>query len=249
MNGLLQCSKGSNLKVDFKWSLKEIPTVGFYRELHNFLRKWPSSRSLTKVVIGRYYTCIDPQIYHKNMCSRPDNVYHFIERVALSDKPFSARMSYGHDATLKRLHKKVCVSSNEVEELSSKVMAQQEEITEMKREVEIAKAEVSDAKCALQEVMHQLKIAQKQRDITCTKVKKYQEELEVAVNDFIHLEDEVLSRNEELTKLICDLKAEIAALSCSKVSLLGNSTEQSVSRQRMVVRFTHMPSDSCITLF
>lgn len=30
------------------WSLKEIPTVGFYRELHNFLKKWPLSCSVTE---------------------------------------------------------------------------------------------------------------------------------------------------------------------------------------------------------
>ena len=228
MEGLLQCSQGHKLKVDIKWSLKEVPTVGFYRELHNFLRKWPLSRSMTKVAIGRFYTCIDPQLYYKNMCSRPDNVYQFIERVALSEKPFSAPMSYGHDATLKHLRKKVCVSSNDVNQLSCKVMAQQEEITEMKREVEIAKAEVSDTKCALQEVMHQLQIAEKQRDIASTKVQKCQEELEVTIDDFVHFEDKVLSRNEELTKVVCELKSEIADLSSSTVSLLGNSTEQSV---------------------
>ena len=147
-------------------------TVGFYRELHNFLRKWPVSHSITKVAIGRFYICIDPQLYQKSMCGRPDNVYQFIERVVLSDKPFSAPMLYGHDTTVKRLHKEVHMYSDEVMELSSKVMAQQEELTEMQQEVEIAKAEVSDTKHALNDVMRQLQIARKQCDSTRMKVQK-----------------------------------------------------------------------------
>lgn len=226
---LSQCSQAGNLPVDVEWMLKDTPTVGFYRELHTFLRKWPVSRSLTKVAIGRLYVCIDPQLYRKGMCSRPNNVYQFIERVALSDMPSSAPMSYGHDATVKRLHKELSVYSNEVEELSSKVREQEEELTEMKREVERARAEVSDAQCALNDVMRQLHIAEKQRDSACTKVHKYQEKLEVTVGDGIHFEDEILEKNDELTRVVSDLKAEIAALSSSNVALLGNKTEQSVS--------------------
>ena len=160
------------LPVRVKWLLRETPTVGFYRERHNFLRKWPVSRSITKVAIGRFYICIDPQLYHKSMCGRPDNVYQFIERVALSDRPFSTPMLYGHDKTVKRLHKEVHMYSDEVKELSSKVMAQQEELTDVQREVEIAKAEVSDTKRALNDVMRQWQIARKQCDSTRTKVQK-----------------------------------------------------------------------------
>ena len=129
-----------------------------------FLRKWPVSRSLTKVLIGRLYVCIDPQLYRKGVCSRPDNVYQFIERVALSDRPSPAPMSYGLDATVKRLHKELSVYSNEVEELSSRAKKQEEELTKMKRDVERARVEVNDAKCALNDVMRQFHIAEKQRD-------------------------------------------------------------------------------------
>ena len=121
--------------------LKETPTVGFYRELHIFLKKWPVSRALTKVSLGRFYVSIDPQLYSKGMCGRPDNVYQFIERVVSSDRDLSAPMSYGHIATVERLRKERCVCSNEVEELSTKVKEQQEEITFNEGEVERAKAE------------------------------------------------------------------------------------------------------------
>lgn len=36
------------------WSLRGIPNVEFYRKLHNFLKKWSKSRSLTKTCIGRF---------------------------------------------------------------------------------------------------------------------------------------------------------------------------------------------------
>ena len=119
--------------------------------------------------------------------------------------------------------------ANEVEELSSKFKEQQEELTKMKREVERAKAEVSDAKCTLSDVMRQLHIAQKQHDTASTKVRKYQEKLEDTIGDFIHFEDEILEKNDELTRLVSDLKAEIVALSSSNVALLGSGTEESVS--------------------
>jgi hypothetical protein len=118
---LLQCSQAKILPVDVDWTLKETPTVGFYRELHIFLKKWPVSRALTKVALGRFYVSIDPQLYSKGMCGRPDNVYLFIERVVSSDRDLSAPMSYGHIATVERLRKERCVYSNEVEELSTKV--------------------------------------------------------------------------------------------------------------------------------
>ena len=119
--------------------------------------------------------------------------------------------------------------ANEVEELSSKFKEQQEELTKMKREVERAKAEVSDAKCTLSDVIRQLHIAQKQRDTASTKVRKYQEKLEDTIGDFIHFEDEILEKNDELTRLVSDLKTEIVALSSSNVALLGSGTEESVS--------------------
>ena len=226
---LLLCSQAKLLPIDVGWFLKETPAVGFYRELHMFLKKWPLSQTMTKVALGRFYLSIDPQLYCKGTCGRPDNVYQFIERVVSSDRAFSSPMSYGHNATVRRLVKEKCVYSNEVEELSSKVKEQQEELIKMKTEVEVAKAEVSGAKCALSDVMHQLQIVKKQRDTAYTKVRKYQDKLEVTVADFVHFEDQLFEKNDELTKLVCDLKGEIAALSSSNVTLLGSNTKQSVS--------------------
>ena len=85
------------------WYLKVTPTVGFYRHLHPYLKKWPLSRATTKVAIGKYYTAIDANLQTKG--SHPYNTYRFIERVAMSDRPQCAKMSYGfEDMELKALH-------------------------------------------------------------------------------------------------------------------------------------------------
>lgn len=129
MTALSLCSEAHELPVDVKWSLNEIPTVGFYRKLHNFLRKLAASHGITKIAVGRPYVSIDPELRRKRMCSRPDNVYQFIERIALSDKPNSATMQYG-ERELKCLQKEVESYSSEVQDLSLKVMEQQKELTE-----------------------------------------------------------------------------------------------------------------------
>ena len=100
--------------------------------------------------------------------------------------------------------------------------------------------------------MRKLDIAQKQRDSARTKVRKYQEEHEVTVGDFVHFEDEILEKNDELTRLVSNLKAEIAALSSSNVSLLGSNTEQSVSfcfHTKDGGKVIRMPSESYIIVF
>ena len=156
-----------------------------------FLRKWPLSQTMTKDALGRFYLSIDPQLHCKGTCGRPDNVYQFIERVVSSNRTFSAPMSYGHNALVRCLVKEKCVHSNKVEELSSKVKEQEEKLIKIKSEVEVAKAEVSGVKCALSNVMHQLQIVKKQHDAAYTKVRKYQEKLEVTVADFVHFEDQL----------------------------------------------------------
>ena len=49
----LQCIEKQR---DLCWTLNDKPvTIGFYRELHKYLRKWPPSRSATKTTVGRFY--------------------------------------------------------------------------------------------------------------------------------------------------------------------------------------------------
>ena len=38
-------------------------------------------------------------------------------------------------------------------------------------------------------------------------VQKCQEEFEVTIDDFVHFKEKVLSSNEELTKVVCEVKS------------------------------------------
>ena len=57
-----------------------------------------------------------------------------------------------------------------------------------------------------------------------------------------------MEKNDELAKLVCDLKAEIKGLSGKNVSVLGNSSNQFFFGQRMGAKCTHMPLDSSTIL-
>ena len=59
--------------LDLQLGLEEIPTLGFYRELHNFLKRCPVSNGETKSTIGKFYIAIDPNLHKKSLWSgRPD---------------------------------------------------------------------------------------------------------------------------------------------------------------------------------
>ena len=68
----------------------------FYQVLHQFLKRWPRSKSSTKSSIGRFYMAIDKNLQAKGC--RPDNTYLFIEKVALSSQSSqSSLMCYGNE--------------------------------------------------------------------------------------------------------------------------------------------------------
>ena len=75
---------------DHQWQLQGVPTIGFYQQLHSFIRKWCVSHNATKTTIGLLYLSIDPNLKQKG--SRADNVYRFIH--SLTDKPSSSPMPY-----------------------------------------------------------------------------------------------------------------------------------------------------------
>lgn len=201
------------------WSLSEIPIVGFYRKLHHYLKSWPLSRSATKTMIGKFYISIDPELQTKSICTRPDNVYQFIERVASSKKPCSTPMSYGLRVTIQHLKDKVKGCSTEVHELTTKVCEQEEELSAMRKEVEIANQELSETKYTLDNITHRLQVVQKQRDCAHHQVKKSKKRLDATEADFVHYEQELLEENEELHKLIGSLRNQTELLSKTEVSL------------------------------
>lgn len=90
----------------------------------------------------------------------------------------------------------------------------------------MARKEVSNTKHEEKVLTRKLEVAQRKQDIACTKVQRYQEELETTVAESVLFEEELLQKNEELTGLVSDLKDELSSFSCLSASLVGTSTKQ-----------------------
>ena len=140
------------------WSLKETPTVGFHRELHNFLKKWPLSCSVTKTAIGKFYTRIDPELRRISTAGykQPVSVYHFIEKAVSSNESSSMLMSY--PTAIQHLEIEVSGCVTQIQELSVKVRKQDEELTMMRREVELLLTELGNTKHVLKDIIDELQV-------------------------------------------------------------------------------------------
>ena len=116
------------------WSLRGIPYVTFYRRLHEFLKKWEKTRSLTTTSIGRFYISIDWQLQERG--SSPSNTCKFIERIISSALPDTTVMSYNiADVTLKSLQAEVQNFQEVVHQLTSQMTQQQAELSQIKLQV------------------------------------------------------------------------------------------------------------------
>ena len=71
------------------WHLSRTPTVGFYRALHNYLRK---HFTVTKTTIGKFYSAIDSNLDVKGC--RPDNTYRFVDVIVSSKRSSKQSMVY-----------------------------------------------------------------------------------------------------------------------------------------------------------
>lgn len=124
----VESCKGKGLS----WSLHKPVTVGFYRALHNYLRKWPTSRSATKSAVGNFYTLIDPK-FQKRVSSRPDNIYSFVQRVVSSSKPDSDDMDYGIDFKVQHFRSVIDEYQGNLEELMARAEEQEKELQNFKK--------------------------------------------------------------------------------------------------------------------
>ena len=75
-------------REESSWKLSGIPTVGFYRQLHYYLKRQPMS----KVLIGKLYCAIDCNF--KEKASRPDNTYRFVDNIVTSERQSDEVMLY-----------------------------------------------------------------------------------------------------------------------------------------------------------
>ena len=123
------------------WSLSgRIPTIGFYRALHLYLKQ--HFKATTKTSIGKLYCSIDINLKEKG--SRPDNIYRFVERIISSDHHSEDLMMYDtQPAKSMSIHLKKC--SDQLEMLNS-------ECTELKSKFEKTRSQLRSTKSALRDV-------------------------------------------------------------------------------------------------
>lgn len=205
----LQCLEGQNDILC--WSLTAPVTVGFYRDLHHYLRHWPPARSATKTTVGRFYLLVDVNF---KMSARPDNIYTFVQKVVDSLRLSSEPMYYGMDKTVERLKNVVGGYQQELKTMSHKVSEQQEALEEMKRQLEIASTELVSSKRALTDISNQLQKTVKQRDTARKQACKVQDKFEAAYIDSIYYEDEMQAKYDQLTDYIKCLKSEANLAVC-----------------------------------
>lgn len=125
------------------WNLSgRIPTIGFYRALHHYLKQHFKA---SKTAVGKLYCCIDENLKEKG--SRPDNIHRFVERIVSSERCSEELMLYDtQPARSMSLHLKKC--SDQVAMLNS-------ECGELKSKFEKTKTQLRNAKSALRDITNQ----------------------------------------------------------------------------------------------
>ena len=197
------------------WSLKGIPEIRFYQELHPFLKKWPVTCGTTKQAIGRFYIAVDQNLKDRGM--RADNVYRLIERICHSKQPSSSLMSYGLDkaaADVKVMRTQVKECAKQVEEITS-------EYSELKRKFEESRKQLCCAQQALRDVTNEKLLLQKQRDAAekkAEKLKKLRSEYRLLEEEFMHLQEE----NLEISTAVAALEKELASVSDDKTTTVND---------------------------
>lgn len=112
------------------WTLSgRIPTIGFYRALHLYLKQHFKA---TKTSVGKLYCAIDVNLKEKG--SRPDNIFRFVERIVSSEHHSEELMLYDtQPAKSMSIHLKKC--SDKLEMLNA-------ECTELRSKFEKPKSQL-----------------------------------------------------------------------------------------------------------
>jgi hypothetical protein len=204
-------------KEPLSWHLRGVPCVGFYQELHPYLKKWPRSHSATKSMIGRFYIAIDMSLKIKGC--RPDNAYRFIEGIAFSDRPRDSVMKYGYEA---HQVKQCC---DEMKKLTVSYEA-------IKEESEKTKNELLHTHQALRDIRNELHVLKRQRDFAERKADKFKRAHDAALDDFVTLEESTLAVEEENHQLS-------SALHCvqQELSIIADGSPVIIDASSMEVSF------------
>ena len=195
-------------KGSIAWSLKGIPEVGFYKDLHSFLKHWVKTCSASIVELGKFYIAIDKNLQAKQM--RADNVYRFVEKVATSNLPRNTVVNYNLEkSTVKVLQSDVKHCTEEMEKLIADFAA-------MKLQLEDTKKELDHTQKTLGDVINEMKSKNSQmlHRKTCeleefsrhttTDTLSLVEEIETIKEENIELSNTLASVQKELSTFITD---------------------------------------------
>ena len=146
-------------KPSDKWQLQEIPNVGFYQQLHSFVKKWYLTCNATKATVGLVYLSIDSNLREKG--GRPDNIYRFVDK--LSDKKPAIPMPYCHFAAVNTMKREITKCNEHIQALSTEVSELREQLQQSREQLETA----SNALCSITKEadMHKRKCCTAQKKV------------------------------------------------------------------------------------
>lgn len=124
------------------WSLTGIPTIGFYRTLHHYLKKHFKA---TKTTIGKLYCGIDSNLKEKG--GRLDNIYRFVETI-ISSQRFSEELMVYDTQPIRSISLKMKKCSEQLETLNT-------ECTELRSKFEKTRSQLKSTKTALRDITNQ----------------------------------------------------------------------------------------------
>jgi len=180
------------------WSLSCVPTVGFYRVLHQYLKRWPMSHSMSTVAIGKFYTAIDEQLKFKG--SRPDCIYRFTDRLVHSAQPSNDFVAYGKNFKLENLQQ-------EVKSLSVKLQQKEEELRNLQEQLTAEESSKVDS--------DQIQFLEKNY---ANYKKLYTREMNAKI-------EALQLQNQTLTETVYDLQAELENSACPVDSISSSIGE------------------------
>lgn len=167
------------------WKLLSTPTIGFYRKLHNYLKR---QSKLSKSTVGRLYCLIDRNFQEKG--GRPDNVYRFVDNIVSSTRQSNHLMLYNIPMT-KSTHTALKKCSQEMEKLN-------EECVELRKKLASSRSKLRTVSKNFREENQLLRQKCERAEVKVLKLKDKTEKLK---EECIQLEIENLNLIEEEEEL------------------------------------------------
>ena len=192
-----------NGKEKLVWSLEGVvPTYKFYHILHQYLKKWPVTRSATKRNVGRFYLAIDHRLRYEGV--RPDKIYRFIENISKNTE--DVPVMYQKD--------KLISCSSTLEKSAAEMKDIESELAALKEELIDSRKQLRSVKVALKDVTNQAELFKKQRDCAHQKAREYKSKQQLLLEELADIQEDY-----------CDLSKEVAAIEQElRTDLLGKKS-------------------------